>query len=196
MPPVLVSVERLADWLGEQFPEPLRQSGGLLEGLLMDLEAMLLADCGRQTRPFQAAQTGRVELRDGTGSATLWLDYPVAALTSLTLGEDHGAPVEAVTVDDPTILLVQVGSRRLVRRDGGRFGGKGQPGVVRVVYDAQADQPRLAALAILEVAAQFYRRRGSEETTSYREGGFSAELAPAKATSPAWQTAVSALREV
>jgi hypothetical protein len=42
----------------------------LLQLVLDAVEELFEAECGRHERPFQAAQSARVEIRDGTGTST------------------------------------------------------------------------------------------------------------------------------
>lgn len=158
------------------------------------VEAFLLGQCARKDRPFQAASAGRIEYAEGSGAATLWLDYPVAALTSVALGPDHTAPSETLVVNDQTKLVWSVGSPRLVRVDGGLFGAVDQPRFVKVTYDAGADLPSDATLAVLRVTAAIWRQRGAEDVTSERVGGYSADLAPAADSDPVWQAVVAQYR--
>jgi len=174
----------------------LRVSGttddALLETLLDQIEDLFERACGRSHAPFQGAQTGRVEWHDGT-ARTLWLDYPVQSLTAITLGHDASAPVETLAVSDPAIVRWEVGSRRVERVDGATFGAPGVRRFVRVTYDAQADLPASAALAVKRATATVYRQIGSEDARSEQLPDFSHVLAEA-AADPAWQLAVAAHR--
>ena len=155
------------------------------------VEALLVSQCGRTERPFQAATTGRVEYRDGTGRPTLWLDYPVAALTAVTLGPNHAAPSETIAVNDQTKLVWSAGSPRLVRVDGGAWGCLDEPRIVKVTYDAGADLPSDATLAVLRVTAAVWRQRGAEDVRTERVGGYAADLAAAAESDPIWQAMVA-----
>lgn len=158
------------------------------------VEAFLLAQCRRTGRPFQAASEGRVERRDGTGGTSCWLDYPIAALTSVKLGYDPANPTETLAVADPTVLVWQVGRKRLTRVDGGSFGAFGAPLWIQATYDAAADLPADAALAVLRVTAAIWRQRGAEDVSSERVGGYSADLEKAAEGDPVWQMAVQQYR--
>ncbi len=154
------------------------------------VEALLVSQCGRTERAFQDAAQGRVEYRDGTGRPSLWLDYPIAVLTSVTIGPDHAAPSATLPVNDQTALVWSAGSPRLVRVDGGVWGCLDEPRIVRVTYDAAADLPADAALAVLRVTAAVWRQRGAEDVKSERVGGYSADLAAAADSDPIWQAVV------
>jgi hypothetical protein len=158
------------------------------------VESLLLAQCRRTGRPFQAASAARTERRDGTGGASCWLDYPIAALTSVKLGYDSSAPIETLTVTDPAVLVWRVGSKRLTRVDGGIFGSFGAPLWIQAVYDTAADLPDDAALAVLRVTAAIWRQRGAEDVKSERVGGYSADLEKAAEGDPMWQMAVQQYR--
>lgn len=160
--------------------------------LLDQVEAAFEADCGRASRPFQAAQNGRTERKDGTGTAVLYLDYPIAALTSVKLGYNAADPDEVLEVADQTKLVWDVGRGRLVRVDGGVFGCNRQPGYVTVVYNTQADLPADAARAVIHGTAVLYRQRGAEDASSESIGGTRAELIKAFEGDSVWQRAVLA----
>jgi len=186
--PALITSAAVVAYLGES-----AGNAAAVEALALRVEAMLNAACGRTDRPFRAAQAGRVELHDGTGVRHLYLDYPVADLTSVTLGTDHDTPDATLEVDDPTLVQWAVGSRR-VRRLDGVFGAAGSPGYVRVTYDAQADVPANAAQALLRMTARLWWQRGSEDATSERIGGAATDLA----TEPdeVWESVVAPFRSV
>jgi hypothetical protein len=145
----------------------LRQS--LLDGTEADFER----ECGRASVPFVAAQSARAEVRDGVGSDAVWLDYSITTLTSVTLGYNHASPDETLVVGD---LIYAAGSRRIVRLDGW-FGAFGAPRYIKVTYDAAADLPLDAKLAVLSEAARRYRSRGSEEVKSETMGPYSVTYA-------------------
>lgn len=158
-----------------------------------DVEALLLRACNRTDRPWQAAQTARTEVHDGTGSVACYLDYPIGALTSVKLGYDAAAPDETLAINDKTVLIWAAGSPRLMRVDGGIFGQYTWPRYIQVVYDAAEDLPAEATRAVLQVTANLYNRRGSEDMTAERMGGYSGDLAP-ELQSDAWAAVVAAHR--
>lgn len=137
--------------------------------ILARVLARFQRECGRTSIPFQDAEATRVEVRDGTGSCELYLDYSITTLTSITLGFDHTNPTETLTIAD---LLYAAGTRRIVRTDG-RFGSFGAPRYIKVTYAAAADLPVDAADAIYQEAAREYRERGSEEVQSETMGPYS-----------------------
>lgn len=193
----LVSTGDFRVWLGLEDPgEDL-----LLELLLDEVTGMLLAECGRGDRPFQPAQAGRVEVHDALPSCRLYLAFPVASLTSVVLGANPSAPDETLAVNDLDVLSWAAGERRLERVDGRWFApcvgwGYRRPRYVHVTYDAQADLPTDASLAVMRVAAAIYRQRGQEGSTTDRVGGFAGDVAPVAETDPVWQAAVNAHRDV
>lgn len=166
----------------------------LAVGLAAQVETLLLAQCRRDLRPFQAAVTGRVETKDGNGSASLWLDYAPTALTSVLLGYNPASPIETLAVADPAVLVWKAGQRRLSRVDGGVFGSVGAPNWVQVTYNAAADLPTDAALAVLRVTAAIWRQRGAEDVKSERVGGYAADLEKAAEGDPIWQAALAKYR--
>jgi len=185
----LVTSGDLFDFLGLT-----TEQQSLADDLAGLVEALLLQQCGRgPERPFQAAQPGRVEIHDGTGNPLLWLDYRVDTLTSVLLGQNPSTPDETLNVSDPAVLVWGVGSPRIARVDGRRFGCLDRPRYIQVTYDAQADAPAEASLAVLRVTAAVRRQRGSEDAKSERMGAYSADLAAVAQDDPVWQMAVAGL---
>lgn len=178
-----------------EFKEFLGVSGSgedsLLTTILDAAEATFERECGRGSTPFVAAQTGRIEYRDGTGTCQLFLDYSISVLTSITLGFDHAAPVETLTVAN---LVYGADSRRITRTDGW-FGRFGAARYVKVTYDAAADLPADAKLAVLVGAASVYQHRGSEGIKSETMGPYSVtyfDPGTVAAFPPIWAAAVAA----
>lgn len=187
MTAVLVTLAEFDTWLGGA----VTAENTLRQAILDQVEATFLRECGRELVPFADTQAARAETRDGTGTAFLFLDYPVTTLTSVTLGYDPLTPDETV---DITQVVRGAGRRRLVRIDGGAFGGFGAPRYVKVVYDAGADLPTDVKAAILRMAATMYRRRGSEEVKSETMGPYSVTFAnvdQVAAADPVWAAAVA-----
>lgn len=194
--PDLVTLTELKTYLGDA---PASADDALLTELLDNVEALFETATGRAVGSLQAAGTARTEVHDGTGSCDLYLDYPVATLTSIKLGNDPAVPDETLTIADKNVIVYSATSRRVTRTDGGTFGRAGQPRYIQVVYDFGAELPAGAKLAIKSVAALAYRRRGSEEVKSETVGAFYSrtmidEIATAE---PFWRAAVQAnLRDV
>jgi hypothetical protein len=163
----------------------------LRQALLDDVEAMFVAECGRQHAPFSAALTNRTEKQKATGSPTLVLDYPVADLDAVVLGFNSGSPDETLDPDDTDELIWEVGKHTVTRVDGGRFGRFGDPAYCHVTYDTVADLPDDASLAVKRVAAAVYRQRGSEDASSETIGGQAVSLASVAASDPVWVAAVA-----
>lgn len=182
----LLAVEDVADALGGIADDDVP----VLDRDITLVEALLLAQCGRTARVWQAAQTARVEVLGSSAASRVVLDYPVAALTSVVLGLDPLVPAETLIVNDQTKLSWSVGSRLLERVDGGTFGGVSagaRPRYVHVTYNAAADLPLDAQLAVQSVVITRWHRRGNEEATSERIGGYQAEYAQIAAGDPLWQ---------
>lgn len=186
----LVTLTELKDYLGDA---PASSDDSLLTELIGNVSAIFETETGRPVGAYQAAGTARTEVRDGTGSANLYLDYTVSALTSVKLGYDPTVPDETLTVSDKKVIVFSSDSRRLSRTDGGIFGLAGQSRYVQVVYDYGADLPDSAKLAIKSVVASAYRRRGSEEVKSESVGNFYSRTMIDELTTsdPYWQVAVN-----
>lgn len=169
--------------------------GDLLEALIEQVEAVFLRTVGRADRPFQPKQPDRVEVLDGTGGRDLFTQYPIEAVSSITLG--YASPWdETLDPADPTVVVFKVGTRRISRTDGGTFGCVGQPLYVRVTYDAAADEPEDVKLAITRVVDALWRESGSGEATSDRELPDAADLPLVADRDPFWQAAIENHREV
>lgn len=186
--PDLVTLVEMKAYLGDA---PATADDTLLTALLDTVEAQFESATLRVPGYYTAADTARTEIKDGTGSKYLWLDYPVDDLTSVTIGYDGS---EVLDLTDRAVISYSVGSRRLARTDGGWFGSVGQAGYIEVVYDHLGNLPEDAKLAIQSVVASIYRARGSEGMKSETVGDFysytRADLATATATDPFWQQAV------
>jgi hypothetical protein len=168
----------------------------LLQLVLDAAEDLLEAECNRHERPFQAAQPARVEVRDGTGGAILFLDYPIETVTSIVIGADPALPDETLDPADRTIVSWRAGRARIVRVDGKTWGSRAAPNVIHVTYDAQDDLPVRAGVAIQRVAAATLRRMGSEELRAERTSTFSRDFITDHNDDPFWQLTVRGLREV
>ena len=163
----------------------------VLEILITDLEALFNKLVGRSAAPFAAALTARTEIHDGTGKSPVWVDYPVATVTTVVLGRDVASPAETIDPTDVDKLIWQVGSRRL-RRPFGSLGVSGAPGFVHVTYDTQDDRPADVDLAIKDVATTVWRQRGSEAMRSKRFATEGATFRKAIKDNPLWNAALAA----
>lgn len=188
---LIVQLPELKDYLGDA---PASSDDAVLTNILSDVQALFEAQAGRSAGSFIDAGTARTEVKDGTGSPDLYLDYPVTSLTSVKLGYDSSAPDETLDVSNKLIVNWAAGSRRIARVDGGRFGYPGQSRYVTVVYNNAADIPDSARLGIKSVAAKAYRRKGSEEVKSETVGNFYSVtmLEEIMSADEFWQAAVSA----
>lgn len=169
----------------------------VLEDLIDQVEAVFLAQVGRRDRPYQAGQTGRLDILDGTGTARLWLPYPIKTLTSLTLGYDSTSWDETLDPSDVTVLSWYQGSRRVVRVDGCRFGCADRANYVRVTYDTMDDLPEDVRIAIIRMVTALARESGLGEATANRTLPDGENL-PAVADVVAqdmWQAAIAAHKE-
>lgn len=171
----------------------------VIDTLLESVEDMLERACDRagdglRARPFQRAEGGREEVHDGVESDTLYLDYPIDSITSITLGLDVNDPDEELDPDDVQVVVWGEGKRKLQRVDGCTF-GPCYPRYVHIEYEAQADLPAVAKLAVQSVTAMLYRRRGSEDAKSESLGDFSHTMATLK-DDVVWQAAVEQCRGV
>jgi len=186
---ILVTLSEFRSFLGDA-PD---SDASLLAELLEDVEALFEAQTLRPSESYMPAAPGRTEVLDGTGSARLYLAYPIEVLTSIALGYDPAAPDETLDVANKLVVVYGVGSRIITRTDGGRFGTVRQPRFVQVVYDHLGDLPANAKLAIKSVAATAYRRRGSEEAQSESVGLYSRTMLEHVAENdPFWPMAVAA----
>lgn len=185
--PDLVSVEDLQTFL--------ELSSGTDDALLGDLldhaEGLFESECGRKDAPFTAADTARSEVKDGTGSPELYLDYPISDVTSISIGFDSLNFEDTLDPDDPDVVVWGAGSRRIERVDGGIFGRLGKPRYLTILYDFQADLPEEAQLAIKKVVAQVYRQRGSEGATREQIGSYIRTMAKQVKDDPLWRRAVA-----
>lgn len=190
--PVLVSLAELKTYLGDA---PASADDALLTQLIDDVEALFASETGRAVGDYVASGE-RTEVHAGTGSATLYLDYPLAedGLVSVSLGYDASSPDETLAVTDKAVLVYGEGSRVITRVDGGTFGRVGQARFIEVVYDHLGDRPTSAELAIKSVAAMAYRRRGSEAEKSETLGSFYSHtmVNSAAVDDPFWRSAVAA----
>lgn len=187
----VVSLTDLATLLGDASADP-----ALLESALAAAGDLFSRACGRHERPFALEEASREEVHDGTGSRELYLDYPIATLTSITVG---------TTLLDLTGLRYRAGQRRIVRVDGGLFGCVGDPLAVAVEYDAAADLPDSAKRAILNAAAILFRRGAPDGATGEQLGEYRVDYVSAYAGAsgamslieqdPAWREAVRVCAE-
>jgi hypothetical protein len=166
----------------------------LLDGLLDAVEEAFEQEAGRRRRPFRAAQSARVEVRDGTGCALLFLDYSITTVSAIALGPDPDAPDETLDPADFAVVAWRAGERWIRRLDGGVWRCLDEPNVVRITYDAEADLPQMPGLAIKRVAAALYRQRGAEDVTGERTSTYSRELARVSETDPIWPLALRPYR--
>lgn len=186
-PRVLVEPDDLAAFLAIDLAEyPAEALDPIRMGVVRFFERL----CGRKELPFSDAITGRVEYHDGNGDALLWLDYPVAALTSITIGTNHAAPSETLAVNDANALSFVLGDRVLQRLDGGTFGEFDALRAVKATYNTAADLPEDARLACLRLIAQIWRQRGSEDASQETVSGYARTMVDMAATDAVWKEAV------
>ena len=163
----------------------------LLTDLLDHVEGLFESETGRKDAPFIAAANARSEVRDGTGSAEVYLDYPISTVTSISLGFDSSNFDDTLAPADPDIVVWGAGSRKIERVDGGIFGRLNKPRYLTIVYDFQADLPEEAQLAIKRVVSQVYRQRGSEDATREQIGSYIRTISKLVKDDPLWRRAVA-----
>lgn len=194
--PDLVSLPEIRSFLAD----PPSADDTVLSAILEYVEGLFESETGRSSTPFAAAGSNRTEVKDATGGPEIFLDYPVAVLTSVNLGYDPANPAETLDVADKNVVTYAVGSRRLSRTDGGVFGVAGKPRYVQVVYNHQADLPEPAKLAIKRVCALIYRQRGSEDAAEETIGGYSRRMAKFGREfvddDPTWRLGVASCRRL
>ena len=193
--PDLVSYAALKDYL--QLPND--NNIDAITELLEDVEASLEAECDREAFPFQAAQSAVAEWRDGTGTQRIRAYFPIAVLTSITLGRDSASPVETLTVTDVDVVSFTTGVEgegRITRTDGGQFGAYRSPRYVLITYDASAFLPKLAVLAVKRVAAGYVRQFGAEGFTSFKLLDSGGSLARLMESTPEWKRAIDRYRRI
>ena len=164
-----------------------------LQDVLDSLEDTFEEETNRLDIPFRAAQTARLEVRDGTGSKRLWLDYPISTVTTIELGRDSADRDDTLDPTDVDEVVFKVGDRRISRTDGGIWGKRDNPLYVNVTYDAQADLPRMAKNAIIRLTAAFWRQRGVEGLSTRKLLDGSASMLKLFDETPEWGRAVKAL---
>ena len=148
----------------------------LLSNLLTQTVALLESELGRSKLPFQGAQTARIEVRDGTGTGTLVLDYVPTAITSIKLGEDSAVPDETLAVADKKVLAWGVNDRVLRRVDGKKFGELDRPRYVELTYNAAEDLPQMVRTLVLRTVGALFGTRGREGRGALSEGGISEDF--------------------
>ena len=190
--PDLVSYADLKAYL--QLPSDANQTA--ITALLERVEGSLETACDRVDLPFQAAQSGLAEWHDGTGAIRLFTHFPIAVLTSITLGRDSSSPDETLDVGDVDVVSFSVGGTRLTRTDGGKFGAHRSPRHVLVTYDAAAFLPESAKDAVMDVAAGRVRQFGSEGFKSFKLLDSGGSLRKLMSESDAWQAAVERYRRI
>ena len=166
----------------------------LLTDLLEHAEGVFESDAGRKSVPFTAAASARSEVRDGTGTRHIDLDYDISDVTSISLGFDSSDFVETLDPDDADEVVWGTSQRRITRVDGGRFGSADWPRYITVVYNHEADLPEEAQQAIKRLVEQVYRQRGSADATKETIGGYTRDLSNLMASDPLWRQAVEGNR--
>ena len=144
----------------------------LLTDLLEHAEGVFESDAGRKDTPFTAVASARSEVRDGTGTRHIDLDYDISDVASISLGFDSSDFVETLNPDDADKVVWGTSQRRISRVDGGRFGSADWPRYITVVYDHEADLPEDAQIAVKRLVAEVYRQRGSEEASREQIGTY------------------------
>ncbi len=191
--PDLVSYAALKDYL--QLPNDDDETP--ITELLEDVEASLEAECDREALPFQDVEAGRAEWRDGTGTIRLRTHYPIATLTSITLGRSYSSPDETLDVADVDVVSFSTGlegAGLITRTDGGKFGAFRSPRHVLVTYDAAAFLPKLAVLAVKRMVGGYVRQFGAEGFKSFKLLDSGGSLQKLMDETPEWRRAVDRYR--
>jgi hypothetical protein len=156
-----------------------------IQRLLDAVEDNLARECNRE---FGAAATIVDEPHDGSGTKLAYTNKPIAVLNGIKLGRKKES---TLTHNDADIVVYAIGSRKIVRTDGCVW-----PEGVRNVwlsYDAAADIPELAILAVKDVVALTFRRMGSEDSRSEKIGDHWQQMVLAIDESLWWSQAISLL---
>jgi hypothetical protein len=191
VPSDLIDLEELAEQCGlAPDSDDVALLGALGEQVVKAFERQI----GRSDRPFQKSQTGRVEIKDGTGSALLYLDYPLknSLTAAITLGYNSAAWDETLDPADVTKLTWKVGATRIQRVDGCRFGCLGQPNYIRVTYDTQDDLPDDVVLAVARMTKALYQELKTPDAIGDRELEANQVLPLVSDRDPFWQMALDA----
>ncbi len=207
----LVSLDYMKDFINTDRARA-QDPDGVLDMTLDQIEALLEADLNRTEAPFQEAEIGRIEDRDGTGSPTVWMDYPIDTVTTIELGHDPASPAETLDPTNPEEVAVIPGDRRIRRvssastnglevrtrrRRRGRgpcFGPWQEPLFVHVTYDTRDDLPDAAKLAVVRGTMVIWAQRGMEEANRHRLPDLTVDLKKLIDDMPEWQKAVQLLR--
>ncbi len=189
-----------------------QEENGVLDMTLDQIEALLEADLNRTEVPFQEAEAGRIEDQDGTGSPTVWVDYPIDTVTTIELGHDPAEPIETLDPTNPEEVAIIPGDRRIRRvsspsthglevrtrrRRRGRgpaFGPWNEPLFVHVTYDTRDDLPDAAKLAVVRGTTLIWAQRGMEEANRHRLPDLTVDLKKLIDDMPEWQKVVQLLR--
>lgn len=164
-------------------------SDDLITAILLSVEEQFHADCNRRDRPFiQTEQTDRIEVKPGTGSSYLYLDYPIKELKIAAIGYAGHNP----RILPDSAISWTTGLRAVARIDGGLWGSKDLPNYLRITYDALPDAPALVRIAILRAVAALYRQIGAEDTTRERLSSYERDLRQVYSGDQVWLSAVKA----
>jgi hypothetical protein len=161
------------------------------------VEDMLVLQTGRD---FGPGATFVNEPYDGFGTRLLHLKRNLQTLTGITIRWGASNGVDYVL--DVSNVIWQVGKRRIAL-SGYAYGNSNERsclvfpcgyGNILISYTSQADTPPLAAQAVRECTATFYRRRGSEDARSEQIGTFQHVLLRTLDESLAFKKAVELLQ--
>lgn len=184
---------------------------GVVERLIDGVAALFEAEANRAGIPFAEVETDRVEVHSGTGRPILYLQYPIASISTITLGRDVANPLASIDPDDVDELVFGVGERKIERTGGfepldvrfsrADFGPRGSPRFVHVTYTTTDDTPKstdarlrqladAAGLAVTRGVAAIFRQRGSEGLKSKRLQDSSAQFLKLFEEVPEWALGV------
>jgi hypothetical protein len=190
----LVSYAELKAYLN--LPDDSRETE--ITALLENIEGALEAQCDREGLPFQAAEAGRVEWHDGTGTIRLFLFYPISDVTEILVGRDAADPDDELDPDDVDEVVWDAGPDlfKITRTDGAKWPPHRAPRCIRVTYDAAAFLPELATLAVKRVAGAFVRQFGAEGYKSFKLLDAGGSLQRIMDETPEWTAAVNKYRRL
>jgi hypothetical protein len=186
----IVEVDEQLEFMGL----PAGTDEDLLESLIASTQTLFENETGRELAPFGVAQTDRIEIHEGDSySSVLILDYPIASITSIVVGRDVANPYESLSPSDATLVVWEVGGRKLTRVDGG-YWRTIYPSWVKVVYTTKADAPNDVKLAIKQKVAEIYLHKDKLGFAMVVQGSRTWVNAAGGSENPIWEAAVRAHR--
>ncbi len=182
----LVTLSEVKDWLNDQS----KDRDAMLTVLFGVVQTMLE---GRTGQDFSDATTGLTDQPfDGTGTELLVMPRPPSALNAdIKVGQDVSDPDDTLLQAD----IIAVPEKQWLMYKSGKVFPKGLRNLF-IDYDAAANFPALAKLAVLEATAYLWRRIGKEHVSAETIGEFgNIQMMGAKLNRlQIWEQAVGSLR--